>query len=158
MAHREDIRAYLESLTVSGHVLDWGAGSKPVSKYVKHDEGTIFFEIDKNPQTNPDKVADIEEDVRFGSDQEYWDVDHAFCMEVLEHTTEPQVVLNNIYNNLKLGGVLHLSVPSVSYPEHGEEDYLRFSESGLRKLAEKASFKEIKIWGIEDGYLMEATK
>lgn len=150
MAHREDIRAYLEGLTVSGVVIDWGSGSKPVSKYVKG--RAIFATIDNNPDVKPDKLHDIQLSIVI--DQK---ADHAFCMEVLEHTTKPQTVLENIYKNLKKDGTLHLSVPFL-YPEHGENDYLRFTRHGLRYYAEQAGFKDINIWEITDGFLMEATK
>lgn len=151
MAHREDIRAYLEGLTIEGQVIDWGSGSKPVMKYVKGDKAA-FHTIDKNPDVKPDRLADIQRDWINVSR-----ADHAFCMEVLEHTTDPGFVIENIYNNLKLGGVLHLSVPFM-YPEHGDEDYLRFTQQGLRYYAGAAGFHEIKVWEIEQGYLMEAVK
>lgn len=147
MAHREDIRAYLESQTVSGLVIDWGAGSKPVEKYVKGEAD--FYSVDNNSKSNPYKVWDITKPIDMGK------ADHAFCMEVLEHTTDPQAVMNNIYSNMKAGGTLHLSVPFL-YPIHGDEDYWRFTDKGLRILAERAGFTDIKIWEITDGYIMEA--
>lgn len=150
MGHREDIRGYLERLTVSGLVIDWGSGSKPVKKYVKGN--AKFYGIDKNPDVDPEYLRDIELPTEVGRLADY-----AFCMEVLEHTTDPLQVLKNIHNNLKVGGVLHLSVPFL-YPEHGEEDYLRFTRHGLKYYAGAAGFKDIKVWEIEQGYLMEATK
>lgn len=151
MAHREDIRAYLEGLTVEGQVIDWGSGSKPVMKYVNGDKA-MFHTVDKNSQVNPDTLADIGFPVA-----RITNADHAFCMEVLEHTTDPLQVLCNIYENLIVGGTLHLSVPFL-YPEHGDEDYLRFTSQGLRYFTGAAGFNEIKIWEITDGFLMEATK
>ena len=151
VAHREDIRAYLEGLTVEGMVIDWGSGSKPVMKYVNGDKA-MFHTIDINPQVNPDTLADIQSNT-FNT---FLKADHAFCMEVLEHTTNPQMVLHNIHHNLREGGRLHLSVPFL-YPEHGENDYLRFTRQGLRYYAEEAGFKNIWIWDITDGFLMEAT-
>lgn len=150
MAHREDIRAYLEALTVEGQVIDWGSGSKPVIKYVRGDKA-MFHTVDKNPDVNPDSLKDIELPLSITK------ADHAFCMEVLEHTLNPWAVLENIYVNLKDGGKLHISVPFL-YPEHGEEDYLRFTKYGLKAYAEMTGFKDVKIWEIIDGYIMEATK
>lgn len=153
MAHREDIRAYLEGLTIEGKAIDWGAGSKPVMNYVK---GTAkFYRIDKNPLCLPDLVKDISTDNVHLVGLRY--ADHAFCMEVLEHVESPTTVLMNIYDNLKDGGVLHLSVPFL-YPKHGDEDYWRFTDLGLKFLATKVGFKSIKVWEITDGYLMEAIK
>lgn len=150
MAHREDIRAYLEGLTVSGLAIDWGSGTKPVKKYVK---GTaVFRTIDKNPSVTPDKLHDIKLPIVI--DQK---ADHAFCMEVLEHTTDPGAVLKNIYSNLNTGGTLHLSVPFL-YPEHGEDDYLRFTSIGLRYFVEAAGFRNVGIRDITDGFILEAIK
>lgn len=151
MGHREDIRAYLEGLEVTGTVIDWGSGSKPVQKYVKSNN-VKFITVDKNPDVNPDILADIQQQPVFTGE-----ADHAFCMEVLEHTTQPYWVLKYIYDNLKSGGILHLSVPFL-YPEHGEEDYLRFTRHGLRYYAKQAGFKDIDIWEIDQGYIMEAVK
>lgn len=155
MGHREDIRAYLESLEVNGLAVDWGCGAKPVRRYVKGNAKWLC--IDKNPQVNTTEINfqlhDITEDVI----TLYDDFDHAFCMEVLEHTTDPLAVLRNIYRNLKEGGVLHLSVPFL-YPEHGDEDYLRLTSQGLRYFAEKVGFKEIEINEIEQGFIMKAIK
>lgn len=149
MGHREDIRAYLESLEVKGKVIDWGSGSKPVSKYVKG--GTKFYTIDNNRDVLPDRLHDIQKPITI------FEADHAFCMEVLEHTTDPRTVLFNTWYNLKNGGMLHLSVPFL-YPEHGENDFLRLTRYGLRYFAEDVGFRDIKIWEIQQGYLMEAVK
>lgn len=149
MAHREDIRAYLESLTVSGQVIDWGSGAKPVMKYVKGNAS--FHTVDNNPKVQPDTLTDIQDHIFIT------EADHAFCMEVLEHTTAPQLVMNNIYKNLKKGGMLHLSVPFL-FPEHGDNDYLRFTRQGLKHYAQESGFKDINIWEITDGFIMEAVK
>lgn len=150
MPHREDIRAYLESLEIEGSVIDWGSGAKPVRKYLKGDKAT-FHTIDNNPKCNPDRVWDITKPIDIAQ------ADHAFCMEVLEHAKDPGAVMENIYHNLRDGGMLHLSVPFL-YPVHGDEDYWRFTYMGLELLAERAGFPDVRVWEITDGYLMEAIK
>lgn len=152
MPHREDIRAFLENITVTGRVLDWGSGSKPVSKYVKN-QGAKFTTIDKNVHVEPDILGDVQNpelDIVSSAD-------FAFCMEVLEHTTDPLQVLKNIRMNLKYGGKLYLSVPFL-YPEHGDEDYIRLTSRGLRYFASEAGFQDIEIHEITEGFIMEATK
>lgn len=150
MGHREEVRAYLEGLTLQGTVIDWGSGSKPVIRYVNGHKA-MFHNIDNNPDVKPDTLADIQEPIKIT------EADHAFCMEVLEHTEKPSAALNNIYNNLKVGGKLHLSVPFL-YPKHGDKDYWRFTDLGLTILAQGAGFKNIKVWDIDQGYIMEAIK
>ncbi len=154
MPHREDIRAFLEGLTFKDSlIIDWGSGSKPVQKYVKHDN-CRFIRIDKNdhPEWQPHILANIQSII-----DPVEEADAAFCMEVLEHTTNPSQVFKNIRMNLKADGKLYLSVPFM-YPEHGEEDYLRFTRFGLKYYATEAGFKDAKVREIEQGYLMEATK
>lgn len=150
MGHREDIRAYLESLEVSGFVVDWGSGSKPVQKYVKGDAN--FFTIDTNPTVNPTLLADIQTPIFLDNK-----ADHAFCIEVIEHTTDHKAVLSNIWSNLKEGGKLHLSVPFL-YPEHGDNDYIRLTKTGLDYFVSYAGFKDIEITEIEQGFILEAVK
>lgn len=136
--------------------MDWGSGSKPVQRYLKDVEDSI--KIDKNPLVEPDILVDIDRPLGYVlnpfMEQQ---ADHAFCMEVLEHTVDPLAVLKNIYDNLKPGGMLHLSVPSLEYPEHGE-DYLRFTKRALEHYASQAGFRNIHIWEIEQGYIMEAVR
>lgn len=149
MAHREDIRAYLEGLTIRGNSIDWGCGAKPVKNYLKaYDNMTT---IDNNPNTDPDHLHDITQPISLPL------ADHAFCMEVLEHVEHPDNVIKNIFNNLKPRGVLHLSVPFL-YPEHGEQDYWRFTKQGLILIAMRNGFMLPTIIEITDGYIMEAVK
>lgn len=148
MAHREDIRAYLEGLEIKGFATDWGCGAKPVKNYLKSYDKMIT--IDNNKLCNPDMVCDITKDIVLPQES-----DHAFCMEVLEHVVSPQQVIDNIHTNLKPGGTLHLSVPFM-YPVHGDQDYWRFTNQGLEYLTR--DFSECEIWEITDGYLMEAIK
>lgn len=154
MAHREDIRAFLESLELKGEeVIDWGSGSKPVERYIKHTDCT-FTRVDKNDHHEypPHHKLDFTKgEVSIG----YFTV--AFCMEVLEHTTDPRMVLRNIFNNLRSGGTLYLSVPFL-FPEHGDEDYIRLTSIGLRYFTEQAGFIVKDITEIEQGYLMVAER
>lgn len=150
VAHREDIRAYLEGLKIDGIAVDWGSGAKPVKNYVKG--SAQWLTIDNNPKANPDKLWDITKTIKLSSLY-----DHAFCMEVLEHVTDPQAVMNNISNNLDEKGTLHLSVPFL-FPIHGDEDYWRFTPKGLEVLTSRAGLFVNRIWEITDGYLMEASK
>lgn len=154
MGHREDIRQYLETESVGGVVHDWGSGSKPVEKYVRAEPGCEFIRIDKadNDDWPPHYKADIQRPIKIAQR-----ADHAFCMEVLEHTPYPLPVLRNIYANLKKNGSLHLSVPFL-YPEHGDADYLRLTRTGLWYYLTDADFREINIIEITEGFIARARK
>ena len=138
-------------------VIDWGSGAKPAMRYINH-EGCYFVTIDKNPQIIQDRRGskhyelDITEKVRLTDRSGV-----AFCLEVLEHTLNPQSVVDNIYDNLETDGKLYLSVPFL-FPIHADEDYWRFTEHGLRHLLR--DFREVSVEAFENdcGYWVEAVK
>jgi SAM-dependent methyltransferase len=154
MTHREYIKAYLGGLELDNvSVVDWGAGSKPVERYLGS-EDCEFFKIDINDYNPQDLVADITLPIKL--DKEY---DYAFCMEVLEHIPEPDKVLQNIYNNLKTGGTFIYSVP-FCFRLHADDDYWRFTINGARLLAERNGFtvKEILSTPNNNGFIIEVAK
>jgi SAM-dependent methyltransferase len=67
--------------------------------------------------------------------------DLVICTQTLEYTSQPSLVLAEIYRVLKPGGTLLLSVPSAA-PEAGEESW-RFLPTGLRNLL--AAFRVVTI-------------
>ena len=139
--------------------IDWGSGAKPAARYLGEAKDCKWQCIDKNPDIVdnyktwglPYKVADID-NLQY---EAIYDV--AFCLEVLEHTLAPRMVVSNIYGSLKPGGKLYLSVPFL-FPIHAEEDYWRFTEHGLRVILNQ--FKDVKIEAFENecGYWVEAAK
>lgn len=133
MAHREGIRQYLKDLDLTGKtVVDWGCGTKPMKNYLEG--GSRFLGIDILDHVGADVVADICEPMKL--DRPY---DIAFCIEVLEHVNSPYMALENIYENLKDGGVLYLSVPFM-YDVHSDHDLWRFTDQGLKYLLNSAEF------------------
>lgn len=79
------------------------------------------------------------------NDDELWELkkyDIAFCMEVSEYWYDPMTALKNINEFLKQGGILYISF-SFIYPVHNpsDQDYLRYTENGARKLLKETGFK-----------------
>jgi perosamine synthetase len=67
--------------------------------------------------------------------------DVIYCLDVIEHTYEPEECIKQMNLLLKTGGILHLSVP-FQFRLHGPiPDCYRISEFGLRYLLEKHNFK-----------------
>lgn len=160
MTHREAIKEWLGNIELKNQlVYDWGSGSKPVSRYIKHD-GVEFMTIDKNKLIAEDRRAnthithDIQQPMQFDRL-----ADTAFCIEVLEHTMRPDLVLENINDNLKDGAKLYVSMP-YNFRVHSEDDYLRFTENGIKALFKTANFKikKLKYTVNDEGYLIEAEK
>ena len=134
MAHREGIREYLKNVQVHGLVYDWGCGTKPIKNKLLPNEAKIIG-IDQLDHVGADIVKNIEACcIELGEL-----ADFAFCLEVLEHTWESNMVISNIYDNLKEGGVLYLSQPFM-YEVHKEDDRIRYTYNGLRQLLEEAGF------------------
>lgn len=71
------------------------------------------------------------------------------CLNVLEHIFDYKTALNNIYNSLKIDGVLFFSVP-LFYPLHMlPDDYWRFTPSALERLFIKYRKVIIQTSGIK---------
>lgn len=157
MAHREGIRDYLKDVQVHGHVVDWGCGTKPIKNYLLKNTAH-FTTIDQLEHVGADIVANLE----------YWiqlreKADFAFCLEVIEHVWDTKMLIRNIYQNLKFGGILYLSQPYM-YRTHKEDDRVRFTHHGLIRLLEDNHFtvEDIKptVGELEtaEGFILRAKK
>jgi 2-polyprenyl-3-methyl-5-hydroxy-6-metoxy-1,4-benzoquinol methylase len=158
---REQLKERLAKIELSGkRVVDWGSGAKPAMRYIQH-ENCHFTTIDKNPDIIPDRRGQehLVRDIASADldDTLIDDFDVAFCLEVLEHTLDPQMVVTNIWLSLHRKGKLYLSVPFM-FPIHSDEDYWRFTEHGLRYLLRNFSQVDIQPLGDLTGYWVEATK
>lgn len=159
MAHREGIREYLKDVQAYGLVIDWGCGTKPIKNYLKPNKAQ-FIGIDKLDHVEADVVKDIEQPFPIN---DLLSADFAFCLEVLEHVWNSRQLLVNIRDNLKDGGVLYLSQPFL-YEVHKEDDRVRYTHHGLRRLLTECRFKVQDIQPTEGdldhaaGYIVKATK
>jgi len=79
---------------------------------------------------------------RFETDKKY---DVVFCMEMLEHTIEPQVVLKKIHSLLNDGGSVLLTVPDRDGGFGREQDEL-FNGSHLRDYTEETLRAELSTY------------
>ncbi len=160
-AQREALKAELANIFIKDKsVIDWGSGAKPAMRYIQH-ENCTFTTIDKNELIPVDRQGNkhfIKDICSADLDDQFIDsYDVAFCLEVLEHTLDPQTVISNIWLSLHNNGKLYLSVPFM-FPIHAEEDYWRFTEYGLRYLLRRFKNVEIKSFENESGYWVEANK
>lgn len=140
MAHREGIREYLKDVEVHGLVFDWGCGTKPIKNYLKNNNAD-FLGIDKLDHVEADVVWDIGEKlIRIPKlPHNVNGANFAFCLEVIEHVWDTDMLLKNIFVNLKKGGTLYLSQPFM-YEVHKEDDRVRYTHHGLKQLLEEAGF------------------
>lgn len=144
--HRAFIMQFVEELVEqvkNKTVLDVGAGDwpwtrqllKPVCSYIAQDVFT-------HPAINI--VCKAEELVQTVGENSY---DAVTCFDVLEHVDDPFLVAKNLYQVIRPGGFLALTVPFNYFVHaHGEKnfwDYWRFTAYGLRKMF--SNFKSLEI-------------
>jgi len=120
---------------LSGDLLDVGCGRQPYRAYFKNarsiracdwdgKRGAVDFECPADKVPLPDASLDA-----------------ILNTEVLEHVPDPLVVWREFARLLRPGGKLLLTTP-MYWPGHEEpHDYHRFTEFGLRRLAEQSGFE-----------------
>ncbi len=137
---------YLAGLTVEADtVLDIGGAQLKVNKRVKSwavkhyyigdlaqphiDSPKPDFVVDLNSKTNPETTG------YFGLGN------RVFCLEVLEYVYDPFNAFKILHQLTAVNGVCIISC-GLFYPTHQplEQDSLRYTEYGLRRLAEAVGF------------------
>lgn len=116
---------------INGKILEVGSGEK-----WRQLNGSITLNIDESAK--PDVVASGEE---LPFDDNIFDA--VLCLEVLEHTKNPNQMIKEIRRVLKRDGVLILTAPFV-FEMHCEEDYYRYTQEGLINLL--SEFKKVKVY------------
>lgn len=121
-----DLRTALASLR--GCVLDVGCGEKPYAEWLRHVEECIGVDIAAGANVDivitPGQPWPLESG-RFNS---------VLCTQVMEHASDLENLLTELYRVLAAGGTLVVTVP-FAYNVHGApDDYRRFSVYGVRKL------------------------
>ena len=64
---------------------------------------------------------------------------------ILEHVSEPEVVIRELYRILKSGGEAFVAAPLVRRQHQHPHDYFRYTEFGLQHLFKKSGFIDIQI-------------
>jgi SAM-dependent methyltransferase len=143
---REEYK-YLSNLTLEGKILDAGGSKKSgYHELIKGDHEYTVINIEANCE--PDVFVDIEKAFPF-EDNSY---DHAICLNVLEHLFEFENAFKEQVRCVKQGGRIVIAAPFL-YMVHGSpDDYLRYTESSYRKLAEKYNAKIENIYPLGYGF------
>lgn len=116
-------------------VLDAGAGKLAYRTILKMYFKT-YISSDFN-RTHPelDVITNVE---KMSFKSSFFDT--VFCSQVLEHVPHPWLALSEIYRVLRPGGVAIITVPMLGYIHNAPYDFFRYTEFGLRNLAEDAGF------------------
>lgn len=111
-------------------IINLGAGTKRIRDDV--------INIDFFPFDGVDVVADIT-NLPLSNNS----VDVVINEFVLEHTADPELIINEMKRIMKPGALLYLSVPFVATFHSVPNDYYRWTKQGLRELAK--DFKELEL-------------
>jgi SAM-dependent methyltransferase len=141
----KNLRPALAKLT--GSVLDVGAGQSPWRTWL--------------PETASYQGLDVGNAHEFGMQRERPDIvyydgklmpfdnatfDNVLCIEVLEHSEDPQLLVAEISRVIRRGGTLLLTVPWSARLHHLPHDYHRFTRVRLQALFKQAGFDDIEIY------------
>ena len=131
-----------------GRLLDVGCGNKPyehlfrpfISEYVGVEHSGTFGKTSASQTGGPDVLYEGRslpfEDASF---------DTVLSIQVLEHTAEPQALLEEMSRVLRPDGLMILNAP-FSFRLHEEpHDFFRYTPHGLRAMCEKAQLEVIDI-------------
>lgn len=145
-SYRIELDNWLRELDVkANNVLDIGGSQLPIKGRTKSWNVKEYTIADlENPHVDspkPDVVLNL------NYDSELFDsYDLIFCLEVFDYIWNPALAFETIEELLEPGGVAWVTFPFM-YPTHQpiEDDALRYTEGGIRKLAEYAGLKVQEI-------------
>ncbi len=158
--HRIERQSILSSLITArkyahGKMLDAGCGVKPYEEIFRNFVDVyIGIDVPNSLSTNKSmKNVDVYGSVLympFKSDS----FDTILSTQVLEHVTDPSIALKEFYRILNHNGYLILTAPLTWGLHEIPIDYYRYTEYGLRYLAEMNKFEIVYIeprggfWGM----------
>jgi hypothetical protein len=144
-SYRDTLNQWLLTVEVKAFsVLDIGGSQEKVKDRVKSwdvEHYTIADLADPHAESpQPDIVMDLNK--RFQGDIVPQEM--IFCLEVFDYVYDPMTAFKNIQRWLDHGGVAWVTFP-FAYPLHNpyEDDSLRYTEFGIRRLA-KAAYLDIE--------------
>jgi len=134
---------YLQSISISGNVIDLGAGSENPSylKFFKKRGLKKLIMADLYPQNKKILKLDLEKAFKLSQNQ----FDYAICLNVLEHIYNFQNVIKETKKILKPKGKFIVSTPFVYHLHGSPNDFFRYSHQAIEKMFKQQDFKFQKI-------------
>jgi SAM-dependent methyltransferase len=122
-----------------GILVDVGCGSRPYEAMFV-DRVDRYIGLDLNPDRYGSGEIDVVSDstaLPVATDS----VDTVLSNQVLEHLREPGIAVDEMARILKPGGVAIITAPHIWGVHEEPHDYYRFTQFGLRYLAERAGLR-----------------
>jgi len=137
----------LSRLNLEGKILDVG-GSK-ISGYHELAKGNHeYIVINIDEYCKPDYFVDIEGKFPF----EDASFDHAICLNVLEHVFEFENVVSETVRTLRKNGTMVVAVPMLHHIHGSPDDFIRYTESALRRLFKKYDCEVVELQTLGSGF------
>jgi len=138
------IKDFADNTNENVKILDVGCGLKPY-RHLFIAKEYIGIDIQGGGHTDEAKIVNAYYDgLHIPYPDKSYDV--VICTQVLEHATDPEILLKEITRVLKPQGKIFLSMPFI-YPEHEIPfDFRRFTSFEHKRNLEKNGFEEIKIY------------
>lgn len=137
-------RSLMEHIPLyKGRLYDLGCGEAPFRDFFLQ-YADQYIGIDRFPGTELNKV-DIIADLNKKLPVESGVADTVVSISVMEHLSEPQMMLNEACRILKSGGAIILQVPWQWGIHEAPNDYFRYTPYALRYLFDKAGFSNIHV-------------
>ncbi|HLF77176.1 MAG TPA: class I SAM-dependent methyltransferase [Dehalococcoidia bacterium] len=128
---------------IRGRVLDLGCGTKPYEKIIRPN-CQEYIGIEWPMTLHSIKSVDVLGDVLSLPFKEN-SFDSIVSFEVMEHVKNPQVFMCEAMRVLRPGGRALIMTPFIWGEHEQPHDYFRYTQFGLRYLAEQAGFEVIAI-------------
>lgn len=139
-----------------GIVVDLGCGESPYKEFILQ-TADRYIGVDWVGSFHKLK-ADIVADLNKPLPLECATADMIISISVLEHLSEPRMMLSEAHRILRPGGDLLLQVPWQWRIHEAPFDFFRYSPYGLKYLCEKAGFHEIEVVPMSGFFEMMALK
>ncbi len=136
----------LQTITLNGTILDLGGGKQSYYHQLIQGDHTIAV-------ANLDNGAD--NDYQFDFEQPFPIADKMFdsilCINVLEHISDYQHLLDECHRILQPNGTMVIAVPFLIRYHPSPNDYWRYTEVTLEKILLTAGFRQVEIAPIGTG-------
>jgi SAM-dependent methyltransferase len=139
--NNQTLSAHLKQMR--GCVYDLGCGIRPY----EHDILSVadkYIGVDW-AETMHDLKADVVADLNKPLPIENMMADTVVSFQVIEHLSEPQIMLNEAFRILKPNSYIFLTSPWQWSIHEAPYDYFRYSLYGLKYLFDKAGFVDVKV-------------
>jgi len=137
---------FLKKIKLKGYTIDLGCGThSSYFNFMKNKSTKVFF-ADKYKNKNKNHFQiDLEKKLKFKNNK----FDNVILFNVLEHVTNYELLINEIFRITKKNGKLELFVPFMHRYHPDPEDIFRPTHFYLNSILKKAGFKvEIFLIGV----------